>query len=112
MSSTPRGGACGLFFREQSPVGAQRIEVEELESGKVWSKCSLGHAQVIADVKDVVLDVLLTQPIGRFLEIGGQLMDRPHILALSSFGQTCKLHILDHAASEFGHRDTLECLKQ
>jgi hypothetical protein len=80
---------------------AERIEVEELESGEHWRECSLGHAQVITDVKDVVLDVPLAELIGRNHVVGGQLANSPQILASGPFDEPGELQVLDHAVSEF-----------
>jgi len=68
---------CGLFFREQRPVVAQRIDVEEFEAGKHGVERSPGHAQIIADVEDIVLDLPLAELIGRNHVVGGQLADAP-----------------------------------
>jgi hypothetical protein len=93
--------ACGLFFGEQRPVGAERIEVEELEPGEHWRERSLGHAQVIADVEDVILDVPLAELIGRDHVVGGQLANTPQILASGPFDQPGELHVPDHPVTEF-----------
>ena len=95
------GVACGLFFGEQGPVVAERIEVEELEPGEDRRERPLGHAQLIADVEEVVLDVPLAEPIGRDHVVGGQLANSPQILASGPFDQPGELHVPDHAVSEF-----------
>ena len=92
--------ACGLFFSEQGPVVAERIDVEELEPGEKRRERSLGHAQVIADVKDIVLDVAFAEAIGRDHIVGGELTDSPQILATGAFEQSGELHVPDHAVSE------------
>jgi hypothetical protein len=56
--------ACGLFFREQRPVVVECLDVKELEPEEDWNKRSLGDAQLIANVKEVLLDVPLTELIG------------------------------------------------
>jgi hypothetical protein len=99
--------ACGLFFGEQRPGVAQRIDVEELERSPDRVERSLGHGQVIADVKDVVLDLPLAELIGRNHVVGGQLANNPQILALGPFDQPGEPHVPDHALSEFRHCDTL-----
>src|SRR5208282_2853842 len=104
------GVACGLFFREQRPVVAERVEVEELEPGEDRRKGSLGHAQLIADVKEVVLDVPLAELIGRDQVVGGQLANGAEILASGPFNQPGELHVLDQTVFQFGHRDTLSCV--
>ena len=86
--------ACGLFFGEQRPVVAEGIDVEELEPGEDRSEGSPGHAQFIADVKEVVLDVPLAELIGRDHVAGGQLANSPQILALRAFDQPGELHVL------------------
>ena len=43
--------ACGLCFREQRPVVAEGIEIEELEAGPDWIEGSSSNAQLIAEVK-------------------------------------------------------------
>ena len=93
--------ACGLFFREQRPIVAERIEVEEFEPGEDWRECSLGRAQLVADVEEVVLDVPLTEPIRRNHVVAGQLANSPEILASGPFDQPGELHVPDHAVSEF-----------
>ena len=102
--------ACGLFFREQRPVVAQCVEVEELEPGKQGVECSLGYAQVIADVKDLVLDLPLANLIRRDHVVGGELADSPQILASGSFNESGELHVPGHAVTELGHHDTLSCV--
>ena len=93
--------ACGLFFREQRPIVAERIEVEEFEPGEDRRERSLGHAQLIADVKDVILDVPLAELIGRDHVVSGQLANGLQILAAGPVNQTGELHVPDHAVSEF-----------
>ena len=88
------------FFREQRPVVAERVEVEELEPGKHGIKRFLGYAQVIADVKDVILDLPLAELIRRDHVVGGKLADSPEILASVFFNQSGELHILGHAIAE------------
>ena len=51
--------ACGLFFREQRPVVAEGIEIEELKAGPDRIEGSSGNAQLIADVKEEILDLPL-----------------------------------------------------
>jgi hypothetical protein len=102
--------ACGLFFGEQRPVVAERSEVEELEPGEHRIKGSPGHTQVIADVKEVILDFPLGELIGGDLVISGQLVNGAQILASGTRDQSGELHVPDHAFSEFGHRDTLSCM--
>ena len=101
--------ACGLFFGEQGPVVAERIDVEELEGGPHRVEGPLGDAQVIADVEDVVLDLPLAELIGRDHVVGGQLANSPQILAPGPFHQPGELQVTDHPLSEFGHGDTLWC---
>ena len=102
--------ACGLFFGEQGPVVAERIDVEELEGGPHRVEGPLGDAQVIADVEDVVLDLPLAELIGRDHVVGGQLANSPQILAPGPFHQPGELQVTDHPLSEFGHGDTLSCV--
>jgi hypothetical protein len=64
---------------------------------------------MIADVKDVDLDLPLAELIGRNHVVGGQLANSPQILASGPFNQPGELHVPDHALSEFRHRDTLSC---
>src|SRR5208282_168015 len=62
---------------------------------------SLGHAQVIADVKEIVLDLPLAELIGRDHVVGGQLANTPQILASSPLDQPGELHVPDHTVAEF-----------
>ena len=103
--------ACGLFFREQRPVVAEGIEIEELEAGPDRIEGSSGNAQLIADVKEEILDLPLGELIGGDHVGGGQLANGTHILALGSWDQSGELQVSDHASSEFGHRDTLSCVE-
>ena len=64
-------------------------------------ECPLGHAQLIADVKEIVLDVPLAELIGRNHVVGGQLAHSPQILALGPFDQPGELHVPEHAVAEF-----------
>src|SRR5208282_1131964 len=105
------GVACGLFFREQRPVVAERIEVEELEPEEDRREGPLGYAQLIADVEKVVLDVPLAELMGRDHVVGGQLANSAEILATRAFDQPGELHVPDHALSELGHRDTPWCVR-
>jgi hypothetical protein len=93
--------ACGLFFGEQGPVTAKRIEVEELQPGEDGREGPPGHAQLIADIEEVFLDLSLAELIGRNHVVGGQLANRPQILASGPFDQPGELHVLDHPVSEF-----------
>ncbi len=99
--------ACGLFFGEQRPVVAERIDVEELEPGPDRCEGSPGRAQLIADVQDVVLNLSLAELIGRNHVVGSQLANSPQILGAGPFGQPGEPHVPDHALSEFCHCDTL-----
>ena len=103
--------ACGLFFREQRPVVAEGIEIEELEAGPDRSEGSSGNAQLIADVKEEILDLPLGELIGGDHVRGGQLANSAEILTLSAPDQSGELQVSDHAFSEFGHRDTLSCME-
>ncbi len=103
--------ACGLFFGEQRPVVAERIDVEELEGSPDWVESSLGYSQVIADVEDVVLDLPLAELIGRNHVVTGQLASSSHILTLRPFDQPGEPHVPNHALSEFSHCDTLSCMR-
>ena len=93
--------ACALFFGEQRPVVAECIDVEELEPEEDRLEGSLGHAQLIADLKDVVLDIPLSELIERDHVVSGQLANGPPILASGAFNQPGELHVPGHAASKF-----------
>jgi hypothetical protein len=56
--------ACGLFFREQRPVVAKRIEIEELQAGPDVTEGSSANAQLITYVKDESLHLPLSDLIG------------------------------------------------
>jgi hypothetical protein len=62
---------------------------------------NLGHAQLIADVKDVSFDVSLAELIGRDHVVSGQLANSPQLLASGPLNQPGELHVPDHAVSEF-----------
>jgi hypothetical protein len=96
-----------IFFAKQRPVVAERAEVEELQSGDERLEGPLGHAQFIADVEEVLFDLLLRELIGREHVVGAELMNRPDIALAGSSAQAGKLQVAEHAVSEFGHRDTL-----
>jgi hypothetical protein len=100
-----------LFFREQRPVVAEGIAIEELEAGPDRSEGPSGDAQLIADVEEEILDLPLGELIGGDHVSGGQLANGAEILALSTPDQSGELQVADHACSEFGHRDTLSCME-
>jgi len=68
------------FLGEQRPVVAERSEVKELEAEADRRECSPGHTQLIADVKDTVLDVPLAELIRQDYVVSGQLANSPQIL--------------------------------
>ena len=93
--------ACGLFFSQQGPLVAQRIEIEELQPGQQGCERTLGHAQVIADVEDVLLDLSFGESIRRDHVLGGQLANGAKILPPGPLDQSGEPHVLDHAVAEF-----------
>ena len=60
----------------------------------------LGHAQLAADVEEVVLDLALGEVVRRNHVVGGQLADGPQIRPPGPFDQPGELYVLDHAVSE------------
>jgi hypothetical protein len=60
---------------------------------------SPGDAQLIADVKEVLFDMPLSEPIGCNHVVGSQLATSAEIQVLGPFDQPGELHILDHAFS-------------
>ena len=93
--------ACELFFSEQRPFVAQRIDIEELEPGKHGLEGALGHAQLVPHVQDVVLDLAFIELVWREHVVASQLAHGAKIhLVGSALTQPSQFQILDHAVFE------------
>ena len=95
------------FFREQRPVTGQSVDEKELDAEEVLLERPFGDAPYVTQVNDVVAQLVFGQPVGREAEMGGQLPHHSKVGHLRVRDQAGKLHVLDHAFSEFGHDDIL-----
>jgi hypothetical protein len=86
---------------EQRPVTAKRAEVEELQPGQERLEGSLGDAQFITNVEQIVLNLAFAEAIRGKHAVGGQLADGAEILSLSPFDEPGELQVLEHTVSEF-----------
>jgi len=69
---------------------------------------ALGDGPHVTQMDDVIAQLTFGQPVGRDAEMGGQLPHRSEVGLLRALGEAGKLHVLDHAFSEFGHDDILQ----
>jgi hypothetical protein len=69
---------------------------------------ALGDGPNVTQVHEVVAQLTFGEPIGREVEMGGQLPHGSDVSRLRAWGKAGELHVFDHTVSEFGHRDILQ----
>ena len=85
---------------EECPVATKRIDVKELQTEQQRCESSLGNAQVVAEVVDVVLDLPFAESIRCGHVVGRQLPNGPKIPPLGPIRQPGESQVLDHAVAE------------
>jgi hypothetical protein len=72
------------------------VFVEELDPTERDGGGGAGHLLLVSEVEEVLAQVLLAQPIGAGVEVGGKVANRGDVALLGSGGEPPQLHVLDH----------------
>ena len=103
-SSDPRQalapGLAHLLAGEQRPVEAEGAVVEELDPVPEGQEGALGHALGVAQPKDVLVNLLLGEPVGACAGMALQGDDDTEVALLRAPSQSGQFHVTDHALAQ------------
>jgi hypothetical protein len=88
---------------EQRPGPVESRLEKELDAAQGDGETRTSEVLHIDQIEEVLPKFLLADPVGRFVEVDGELTDGMDVRYLGSCGEPPKLHILDHALAEWRH---------
>ena len=94
-------GLADFLTREERPVDAEATVVEELEPVPARLEGAFSHVLFITQPENVLLNLLLRDPVRPNVVVILQLHDRADIGLLRTAGETGKLHVADHALAQW-----------
>ena len=92
---------------ECRPVAGRGVGVEELDAAVGDHERRGGELAVVLEVEEVVADLLLAEPVGRGVEVVGELPDGAEVGLLGALAEAGQLQVLEHPLAEC--RGPVEC---
>ena len=84
------------------PVARRGAGVEELDAAAGDDERGGGELAVVLEVQEVVAELLLGEPVGRRVEVVGELPDGAEVGLLGAFAEPGELEVLVHPPTERG----------
>ena len=85
---------------EGRPVAGRGVGIEELDAAVGDAQRAGGELLVVLEVEEVVADLLLAEPVGRGVEVVGELPDGAEVGLLGALAQAGELEVLVHPLAE------------
>ena len=76
---------------EELPLPAQRALVEELDPAQRDGETRGGEVLNVREVEEVLAELVFPEPVGRSVEVGGELVDGANVGLLRALGETVEL---------------------
>ena len=93
---------------EGRPVAGSGVGIEELDAAVGDAERGGGELAVVLEVEEVVADLLLAEPVGRGVEVVGELPDGAEVGLLGALAEPGELEVLSHPLAECrGHVEVL-----
>ena len=93
---------------EGRPIAGDGVRIEELDTAVGDAEGSGGELAVVLEVEEVVAELLLAEPVGRGMEVVGELPDGAEVRLLGALGEPGELEVVEHALTERrGHDEVL-----
>ncbi len=93
----------GPHQAQQLPLAAQAALVEELDAAQRDGETGPGEVLDIGEVEEVLAEIVLGEPIGRRVEVSGELPDGVGVGLLGARREPAELHVLEHALAKWRH---------
>ncbi len=78
------------------------MRIEELDAAVGDAEGGGGEVAVVLEVEEVVADLLLGEPVGRGVEVVGELPDGAEVSVLGALAEAGELEVLEHPLTERG----------
>src|SRR5262249_37506308 len=85
---------------EGRPVTGRGVGIEELDGAVSDHERPGGELAVVLEVEEVIAELMLAEPIGRGVEVVGELPDRAEVGLLGTLAQAGELKVLEHPLAE------------
>src|SRR5436190_14071418 len=96
-------GARTLFLGEQRPIAIKRPRIKEADPAVIGLECATRNTALIAQMKEIGANLLLTEHIGRAHVVGREPADCLDVDVPGPLSKTGKPHVVDHTLTQRGH---------
>jgi len=92
-----------VFLGEQRPIAIKRPRIKEADPAVIGLECATRNTALIAQMKEIGANLLLTEHIGRAHVVGREPADCLDVDVPGPLSKTGKPHVVDHTLTQRGH---------